>query len=121
MPTPTRPLGNDTITLLVPTETVDTRDNTRYYTYTPGATVYNCSFQPFLMTEKFQEEFTTERESSRTFFRVFAPATPEVLAVTEKYQILFDGVVYEVHAVAGRWRHPSGTLNHVAFLCKLRL
>jgi hypothetical protein len=117
---PTRPLGNDTITLLVPTATVDSRDNTTYYTYTDGAIVTGCSFQPFLMTEKFQEEFTLERESSRTFFRVFMPATDDTLLVTDKYRIRFDGVIYEVHAQAGEWRHFSGRLNHVAFLCKRR-
>lgn len=118
---PSRPLGNDTIIIRVPTIIVDSRDNTRYYTYSNGATVKNCNFQPYLMTEKFQEEFTTERESSRTFFRVFMPAIPAVLAMGETHRIMHDSIEYEVHALPGYWRHFSGVLNHVAFLCKRRL
>lgn len=116
-----RPLGSDTVTLRPPTVTTDTVDNTVYYTYADGAVIENCNFQPFLMTEKFQEEFTLERESSRTFFRVFAPHNADTAAITEKYQIKFQGDIYEVHALIGKWRFFSGSNNHIAFLCKRRL
>lgn len=114
------PLGHDTILLRPWTAVVEARGNTKYYEYSDGATVRHCNFQPFLMTEKFQEEFTIERESSRTFYRVFAPVTPETLLIDEKYHIVFEGVEYEVHAVPGEWRYFSGRKNHIAFLCKLR-
>lgn len=116
-----RPLGNDTITILVPTVTVDTRDNTEYLTYTDGATIRNCSLQPFLMTEKFQEEYTTERESTRTFFRVFCPVLPEILEIDQTYQIRYADEVYEVHAIPGEWRALSGRPDHIAFLLKRRV
>lgn len=118
---PTRPLGPDTITIRVPVITVDTRDNTSYYDYVDGATIAHCSFQPFLMTEKFQEEFTVERQTTRTFYRVFVPVLPETLEITETYRIIFDGVEYQVHAVPGSWRHFSGKRNHIAFLVNLRI
>lgn len=117
----TRPLGSDTITLRVPTETVDTVDNTTYFTYADGAEIKNCNVQAFLMTQKFQEEFTIERESTRTFFRVFAPWTDETALITDKYRLLFRGVEYEVHALIGKWQHFSGKHNHVGFLIKLRI
>lgn len=116
-----RPLGKDTIVILVPTVTVDTRDNTEYLVYTDGATVGDCSLQPFLMTEKFQEEYTTERESTRTFFRVFVPVLPETSAMDETYRIRFDGDVYEVHAIPGEWRSLGGRADHIAFLIKRRV
>lgn len=118
---PSWPLGSDTITLRVPTIVVDPTDNTNYYRYANGATVQNCSFQPFLMTEKFQEEFTIERESTRAFFRVFMPVTPETEAVTSTYRIVFDGDEYEVHSLIGKWRDFSGLKDHVAFLVKRRV
>lgn len=118
---PSRPLGSDTITIRVPTQTVDPRDNTVYYSFTDGAVIQGCNFQAFLMTEKFQEEFTVERETTRTFFRVFVPARPETAVITDKYRILFEGVEYEVHALLGKWRHFSGQENHYAFLVKRRI
>lgn len=111
-------LGLDTITLLVPTITVDSRDNTNYYTYIQGGVIRNCNVQPFLMTEKFQEEFTTEREGARTYYRVFAPWTPETEQVNDRYKILFAGVEYDVHSLAGRWQDFRGMKNHIAFLIK---
>lgn len=116
-----RPLGNDTITILVPTVVIDERDNTQYLEYSDGVTVRNCSLQPFLMTEKFQEEYTTERESTRTFYRVFVPVTPETLEIDETYQVRFNGDVYEVHALPGEWRSLTGRLDHIAFLVKRRV
>lgn len=116
-----RPLGNDTITILVPTVVIDERDNTEYLEYSDGATVRNCSLQPFLMTEKFQEEYTTERESTRTFFRIFVPVNDDTLAINETYQIRFDGDIYEVHALPGEWRALNGRKDHIAFLVKRRI
>lgn len=116
-----RPLSGDTITLLVPSVVVDSRDNTRYYTHSPGATIKGCSFQPFLMTEKFQEEFTTERESTRTFYRVFVPWTADTALITEKYRILFEGEEFEVHAMIGKWRDFRRNQDHIAFLVKKRI
>lgn len=118
---PTRPLGPHTITILDPVETIDTRDNTVTYTYATGATVKGCNVQAYLMTEKFQEEFTTEREGARAFYRVFAPTNAYTLAVTDKHRISFKGAVYEVHSLSGVWEHFSGASNHVAFLIKRRV
>jgi hypothetical protein len=118
---PTRPLGPHTITILVPTEVVDTRDNTVYFEYVDGATVRNCNVQAFLPTEKFQEEFTTEREGARTFYRVYAPTNPYTLAIDDTYRLRHKGVIYEVHSLSGVWEHFSGASNHVAFLIKRRV
>lgn len=120
MPRRSRPLGSDTIILQPPTEVVDTRDNTTYWTWADGATVRNCSFQPYLLTEKFQEEFTLERESSRTFCRVFVPVNDDTLLINEQYRIVFQGEQYEVHAITGEWRAFSGRKDHIAFLVKRR-
>ena len=113
-------LGSDTITLRVPTLTVDSRDSTNYYTYSDGAVIRRCSFQPFLMTEKFQEENTNEREYTRTFYRVFVPWTTETEQINDTYRIVFEGYEYEVHALIGKWRRLNGSKHHIAFLCKRR-
>lgn len=117
---PSRPLGSDVVTILVPSVTTDARDNTQYLSYSDGLTVHGCNFQPFMLTQKFQEEFTTERETTRTFFRVYMPALPEVEAITPKHKVRFGGVEYEVHSLIGKWRHFSGLKDHVAFLLKRR-
>lgn len=114
-------LGSDTITIRVPTLTVDARDNTNYTTYTDGATVRNCSFQPFLMTEKFQEENTVEREYTRTFYRVFVPWNTSTEQITDTYRIVHDDIEYEVHALIGKWKRLSGQKHHIAFLVKRRV
>lgn len=115
-----RPLGPDTILLREPTIVVDSDDGTTYYEYSDGASIRNCYFQPFLMTEKFQEESTLERESSRTFFRVFVPWTSETEQILDTWRIVFEGTEYEVHAQEGRWRDFRGQKNHIAFLVKQR-
>lgn len=120
MPAPSRPLGSDTITIRVPTKVVNVRDGSTSYSYANGAVIEDCSFQPYLMTEKFQEEFTLERESSRNFFRLFLPWTDVTEALTSEYRILFEGVEYEIHSEAGKWRDFRGVKNHLAFLVKLR-
>jgi hypothetical protein len=70
------------------------------------------------MTEKFQEEMTTERDTTRTFYRVFAPWTTETEQIGYQYKILFEGEEYQVHALSGRWRDLRGQKNHIAFLVK---
>lgn len=115
-----RRLGSDTITIRVPTLVSDTRDNTGYYEYEDGSVIRGCSFQPFLMTEKFQEEFTSERDATRTFYRVFVPWNTETEQITDKHRILFEGIEYEVHALRGQWRKLNGEKHHIAFLVKKR-
>ena len=113
-------LSSDTITILVPVVGRDPRDNTVYYTFTEGAVVEGCSFQPFLITQKFQEEFTTERDTSRAFFRVYMPWTSDTEQITDKYQIRFDGEDYEVHSLVGKWKDFRRAKNHIALLVKKR-
>lgn len=117
---PSRPLGSDTVTIRVPTTTIDPNDNTRYFSYADGATIQGCNIQPFLTTEKFQEEFTLEREATRTFFRLFMPISLETLAVDDTYRIVFQDIEYEIHAIPGEWRHFDGRKNHIAVLIKRR-
>lgn len=117
---PSRPLGPHTVYLMPPVLNVDTVGNTTYYTYPDLVEVRNSFFQPFLMTEKFQEEFTNERETTRTFYRVFVPWNSVTELITDEYRITFKGSVYEVHALIGEWSHFSGEQNHIAFLVKRR-
>lgn len=118
---PTRPLGNDTITIRVPTIVIDPDDGTHQYIFADGATVRNCSIQPFVMSNKLQSEVTVERESTTTYFRAYLPVNIHTLAIEYTYRIVFAGNEYEVQAVPGEWRHFSGKKSHVAFLLKRRI
>lgn len=117
---PSRPLGSDTITIRVPTLVHGSRGDMTYE-YADGAVIRACNFQPFIPSEKFQEEFTNERETTRTFYRLYVPWTTETEQITDRYRILFEGVEYEVHALTGKWKHFSGKKNHIAIMLKERI
>ena len=117
------PLGNDTITLLKPTATTDTRDNTLYWSFTsPTEVVVNgCSVQPFLPSDKLQFEVTIDRDYSRSTWRVYAPPTTDVMAVKAHDRISFAGDEYEVFGNPGTWRNRHGVLHHVQIIIQVRL
>lgn len=117
-----RDLGNDTITLKVPTEVLNTRDNSTYIDHdnTTLVVVPKCNVQPFLIAEKLQEEVTVERDYARTTWRVWAPSTPEVLALQKHDRVEFEGVEYEVYGFLGSWRRLTGANHHTQFIMELR-
>lgn len=117
-----RPLGNETITILKPVETVDTVDNTTYFSWTTPTEVEvsGCSFQPFLPSDKLQYEETRDRDFSRSTWRVYAPYTADVLAIQPHDRIRHLGQVYEVFGHTGSWRHLSGVGHHVQIIVQLR-
>lgn len=117
-----RPLGGDTVTLVIPDTVVDTRDNSTHYDFTTPTlvAVAGCNVQPFLIAEKLQEEITVERDFARTTWRVWAPAIPEVLALQPHDRIQFQGDEYEVFGFVGSWRKLSGATHHAQFIIELR-
>lgn len=119
-----RPLGGDTITILKPTTAVDSRDNTTYLTFSPPSAsiaVSGCMVEPFLLSEKLQFEDTRERDYARTTWRVWAPATADVLSIDRHDRLIYDGQEYEIFGYVGVWKYLSGNTRHVQFIIQLRL
>lgn len=117
-------LGNDTIEVLEPDESLDPDGSVRVQVKldpseaTLIATIPNCSVQPFLLADKLQVEDNKDRAYASTTYRVFAP--PSASIVNHTHWIRFDGVVYEVFGHPGPWRDLSGYPHHVEFLIRLR-
>lgn len=117
-----RALGNDTITLVKPTIIVDPVDNTEVISFdtTTEIVVRRCMIEPFLLSEKLQEEITGERDFVRSTWRVWAPATADVLALSHHDRIIHQGQEYEVFGHLGVWRDFAGRNHHVQFIIELR-
>lgn len=117
-----RPLGSDTITLLIPDESIDIDGNATIIDFDSPTRidVPRCNVQPFLLAEKLQEEITVERDFARTTWRVWAPAIPAVRALQPHDRVEYDGVEYEVFGFEGTWKRLNGALHHCQFIIELR-
>ena len=117
-----RPLGQETITIVKPTVTVDTVDNTTYLDWDNVTTVdvKKCSFQPFLPSDKLQFEETRDRDYARSTWRIYAPYVDSVLALKPHDRIRHLGLEYEVYGHIGTWRDMRGNPHHVQIIVQQR-
>lgn len=118
-----RALGSETITILKPTVTTDSRDNTEILSFSPPAAsieVKGCNVQPFLISAVLQQEVTGERDYARATWRVWAPAEDEVLELDPHDRILFKGLEYELFGFPYPWSHLNGAVRHVQFVMQIR-
>lgn len=115
-----RDLGNETITLLVATETIDPIGNATILDYTTQVVVRKCFVEPFLIAEKLQEEITVERDFARSTWRVWAPPKAEVRNLQPHDRVLWDDREYEVFGFEGTWKRFNGQLHHCQFIIQLR-
>lgn len=115
-----RPLGNDTITIVKPTVTVDPSDNTTILGFSPPdeeIVVPRCMVQPYVAA---QVEDVINRDFVRATWRVWAPITDDVLSIEPHDRIVFQEQEYEIFGVVGTWRFFSGTQRHAQFTIQLR-
>lgn len=117
-----RPLGSDTITILKPDIQTDTTDNTLYFDWSSPTEieVEGCSFQPFLPSDKLQFEDSGDRDFARSTWRIYAPYTLPVLAISKHDRIRFQDQEYEVFGLTGSWRRFNGAGHHVQIIVQLR-
>lgn len=117
-----RPLGNITVTVVTPTQTVNTRDNTTEIGFaSPTLTsVTGCMMEPFLMADKLQFEVTGERDYSKSTWRIWAPGVAVILALRPHDRIRILGVEYEVFGHEGTWYNFDGSIHHCQFIVQVR-
>lgn len=117
-----KPLGNDTITIVKPTLSLDTVGNATVIDFENPTLIVirKCAFEPFLLAEKLQFEDVRDRSYSRSTWRVWIPPTDDALAIEPHDRIRFDGVEYELFGHIGIWKDFNGKIEHVQLVVQLR-
>lgn len=115
-----RPLGREVVTVVRAQLVENTRDESLYRDWANATeTDYSgCSVQPFILSEKFQAEDTTDREFLRYTLRVWGPPNMDV-EYTDK--VVWRGKEYEVSSLDGVWSHIMGPDHHIAFTVRERI
>jgi hypothetical protein len=119
VPRPTRPLGNNTVTIVRAPLVADPRDTSLYRDWDNATSteVANCMVEPFPLAEKLNHEENRDREFSRSAVRVYMPEDSDVLRTD---RMVFDGDQYEIFGHPGRWFDPRGVRNHIAVIARIR-
>lgn len=81
--------------------------------------VEGCNVQPFKLAEKLAYSNDSQREFSKSGFRVYAPGVADGI-VTAESKVRYRGTTYEVLGITGTWFRLDGTIDHVAFVIRER-
>lgn len=115
-------LGSDVVTIVKPTLSVDSVDNTDILSFdTPTLIVIkNCNVQPFLISAQLQIENTNERDYARTTWRLYMPINTDTLNIQPHDRIRLLGDEYEIYGIGGAWRTFSGSRHHIQYVIQQR-
>lgn len=94
---------------------VNPRDNSRYrdWANATSTTIRRCNIQPFLQSNKKNQEIDAGREFTKTLWQAFFPPGSDILSSD---LVDYAGNTYEVLAEPGRWRFITGQERYTSVI-----